>query len=206
MLLWVAVCATENKMQHIQLIFQMDDETAAELKVVVQDQQKKVQLREQDVREEEPAGSSDEDAAPLSEAASSVTMSAAQQALEQEVTDLRMQVQAARDRCIFATILNTEAPFWLTRLCVYFSFHVSTGKRTSRRSCAKPRNRRSTKKCARSSGTSRMGSTIHRWTSSGSWGPPSPRNWRPRFVRCKHEEVGRAPLCPRTPLNVVSLV
>lgn len=45
MLLWFAVCESDKKMNHIQLIFQMDDELAAELQAVVQEQQAQVHVQ-----------------------------------------------------------------------------------------------------------------------------------------------------------------
>ena len=40
-LLWVAVCSCEDKKPHIEILLQMEDEFAAELKCVVQEQQQK---------------------------------------------------------------------------------------------------------------------------------------------------------------------
>ena len=105
-LLWVAVCATENKMEHIQLIFQMDDENAAELKEVVQDQQSKVQLLQQHAQEEEAATQNDEDASRLAEKAPAANNTAEQLNLEEEVSNLRLQVQAGEKRYVCETKLS----------------------------------------------------------------------------------------------------
>lgn len=113
MLLWVAVCATENKMEHIQLIFQMDDDNAAELKEVVQDQQKKVKLIQEQKRDDEevsedepvvPNEEEEEEASRLAEAALAPNDTPEHQNLKEEVSKLRLQVQAGEKRYAFNAI------------------------------------------------------------------------------------------------------
>lgn len=98
-------------MEHIQLIFQMDDDNAAELKEVVQDQQSKVQFLQQHTQEEEAATPNDEDASRLAKKAPAANNMAEQHNLEEEVSNLRLQVQAGEKRYVCETRLLLLS-FW----------------------------------------------------------------------------------------------
>jgi len=99
-LLWVAVCACENKMQHIQIIFQMEDEVAAELKQVVQEQQAIVQALNSISSPLEIVGSEPEVDPPVATTATPCT----ERLSDARVTELLQELAASRDRLGFIVL------------------------------------------------------------------------------------------------------
>jgi hypothetical protein len=67
-LLWAAVCVSENKTDHVSIIVHMEDELASELQFVVQEQQSKVTQPSPDLSADASGGADADAESPEEEA------------------------------------------------------------------------------------------------------------------------------------------